>query len=148
MADELAIDTVLVHPLAGVLSAYGMGLASEAAVRERTLAEPLAGGLAAAADLAKELGAQVLSELGGNAVEVRTSLFLRREGSENTIELPPGKADELTKAFAAAHRAQFGYDGDGALVIDRVRVEATAAGETSGELDWPLPDLTLSLIHI
>ncbi|MEA3265236.1 MAG: hydantoinase B/oxoprolinase family protein [Pseudomonadota bacterium] len=142
VADELAIDTVLVHPLAGVLSAYGMGLASEAAVRERTLAEPLAGGLAAAADLAKELGAQVLSELGGNAVEVRTSLFLRREGSENTIELPPGKADELTKAFAAAHRAQFGYDGDGALVIDRVRVEATAAGETSGELDWPLPDLT------
>jgi 5-oxoprolinase (ATP-hydrolysing) len=140
VADELAINTVLVHPLAGVLSAYGMGLASEAAVRERTLAAPLAGGLGAADALAAELGQQVRSELGGDAAEVRTSLFLRREGSENTIELAPGAPDELAKAFAAAHRAQFGYDGDGALVIDRVRVEAIAAGEASGALEWPLPE--------
>ncbi|MCZ8322578.1 MAG: hydantoinase B/oxoprolinase family protein [Novosphingobium sp.] len=140
VADELAIDTVLVHPLAGVLSAYGMGLASESAVRERTLAEPLAGGLGAADALVQQLAEQVRGELGSNAAEVRTNLFLRREGSENTIELPPDAPDELAKAFAAAHRAQFGYDGDGALVIDRVRVEAIAAGEVSGALDWPLPD--------
>jgi len=140
VADELAIDTVLVHPLAGVLSAYGMGLASEAAVRERTLAAPLSGGLGAADALAAELGRQVRGELGGDAAEVRISLFLRREGSENTIELAPGAPDDLAQAFAAAHRAQFGYDGDGALVIDRVRVEAIAAGEASGALEWPLPD--------
>ncbi len=140
VADELAIDTVLVHPLAGVLSAYGMGLANEAAVRERTLARPLADGLAAAEALAAELGQQVRGELGGGTVEVHTSLFLRREGSENTIELAPAKPSDLANAFAAAHRAQFGYDGDGALVIDRVRVEAIAAGEASGALDWPLPE--------
>lgn len=140
VADELAIDTVLVHPLAGVLSAYGMGLASEAAVRERTLAVPLASGIEAARDLAAELGQQVRAELGGDAGEIRTSLFLRREGSENTIELPPGDPAELAGAFAAAHRAQFGYDGDGALVIDRVRVEAIAAGEARGAIDWPLPE--------
>ena len=141
VADQLAIDTVLVHPLAGVLSAYGMGLASEAAVRERTLGQPLDGGLAAADAMAAELAEQARAELGGNAAEVCTSLFLRREGSENTIELPPAGPDGLAHAFAAAHRAQFGYDGDGALVIDRVRVEAIAAAETSGALDWPLPEV-------
>lgn len=140
VADALAIDTVLVHPLAGVLSAYGMGLASEAALRERTLGVPLADGLDAAAALADELGAQVRGELGGDPADVRISLFLRREGSENTIELAPAGAADLAAAFAAAHRAQFGYDGDGALVIDRVQVEALAAGATSGVLDWPLPD--------
>lgn len=140
VADALAIDTVLVHPLAGVLSAYGMGLASEAAVREQTLGQPLTNGLTAADNLAQELGQQVRGELGGEASEVRISLFLRREGSENTIELPRGEPEQLAAAFAAAHRAQFGYDGDGALVIDRVRVEAIAAGEITGGLDWPLPE--------
>ena len=140
VADELAIDTVLVHPLAGVLSAYGMGLASEAAVRERTLGQPLVGGIEAAQALASELGDQVRGELGEAAAAVHTSLFLRREGSENTIELALAGPQQLAEAFAAAHRAQFGYDGDGALVIDRVRVEAIAAGEASGALDWPLPD--------
>lgn len=140
VADELAIDTVLVHPLAGVLSAYGMGLASEAAVREQTLARPLAGGLAAAEDLASELARQVRAELGGSECQVRATLFLRREGSENTIELPPGDPAQLAAGFVAAHRAQFGYDGDGALVIDRVRAEAIALGEAAGALDWRLPD--------
>mgnify|MGYP000497010272 FL=1 len=140
VADELAIDTVLVHPLAGVLSAYGMGLASEAAVRERTLGQPLAGGLDAARQLATELSQQVEDELGGKAERLNTSLFLRREGSENTIELAPAEPGDLAAAFAAAHRAQFGYDGDGALVIDRVRVEAIAAGEAVAALDWPLPE--------
>lgn len=140
VADELAIDVVLVHPLAGVLSAYGMGLASETAVRERTLAQPLSAGLDAADTLARELGEQVQGELGSAVAEVCTSLFLRREGSENAIELPPGDPQQLSEAFAAAHRAQFGYVGDGALVIDRVRVEAIATGEASGMLDWPLPE--------
>ncbi len=140
VADELAINTVLVHPLAGVLSAYGMGLASEASVRERTLDVPLAGGLAAAEELADELSGMVRAERGGAVTQVHSSLFLRREGSEHTIELSPGAADDLVAAFAAAHRAQFGYDGDGTLVIDRVQVEAIAAEEASGWLDWPLPN--------
>ncbi len=140
VADELAIDTVLVHPLAGVLSAYGMGLANEAAVRERTLGQPLAGGLGAADELAEELAEQVAVELGGVVAELRTSLFLRREGSENTIELPIADQAQLACDYAAAHRAQFGYDGDGVLVIDRVRVEAIGAGEAPAALDWPLPD--------
>jgi len=67
-------------------------------------------------------------------------LFLRREGSENAIELPPDAPEALAAAFTAAHRAQFGYDGSGALVIDRVRVEALAGEGDSAALAWPLAD--------
>ncbi len=139
VADALSIDTVLIHPLAGVLSAYGMGLASEAAVRERSLGLALVDGVEAAVEAARaDLAELVAGELGKPPSRVEVSLFLRREGSENTIELPPGPVVELSAAFAAAHRAQFGYDGSGVLVIDRIRVEAIAEDASAARLDWPL----------
>ena len=45
IADVLGMNTVLVHPFAGVLSAYGMGLADVRALRERTIEAPLAADL-------------------------------------------------------------------------------------------------------
>ena len=140
VADALGIDTVLVHPLAGVLSAYGMGLASEAAVRERTLGLPLVAGVEAAVeDIRAALADEAAGQLGTAPSRVEASVFLRREGSENAIELPPGPVDEIAAAFTAAHRAQFGYDGAGALVVDRVRVEAVAEDITAAQIAWPLP---------
>ncbi len=141
VADALGIETVLIHPLAGVLSAYGMGLASEAAVRERSLGLPLAPGVEAAVEAARaELADQACAQLGRPASRVECALFLRRAGSENAIELPPGPVDELAAGFSAAHRAQFGYDGSGELVVDRLRVEAVAEDISAARLDWPLPD--------
>lgn len=140
VADALTIDTVLIHPLAGVLSAYGMGLASAAAVRERTLGLALIAGVERQVEAARaELAEQVAGELGIPPSRIEVSLFLRRDGSENTIELPPGPAVELSAAFQTAHRAQFGYDGAGALVIDRIRVEAIAEDARAAQLAWPLP---------
>jgi 5-oxoprolinase (ATP-hydrolysing) len=140
VADALSIDTVLIHPLAGVLSAYGMGLASEAAVRERSLGLALVAGVELEVEAARgELAEQVSAELGTPPSRIDASLFLRREGSENTIELPPGPVAELLAAFATAHRAQFGYDGSGALVVDRIRVEAIAEDASAAQLAWPLP---------
>ena len=140
VADALTIDTVLIHPLAGVLSAYGMGLASEAALRERSLGLPLAAGVELQIEAVRsELAGQVSAELGRAPSRFEASLFVRREGSENTVELPPGAANELIEGFRAAHRAQFGYEGEGALVIDRIRVEATFEDAVAGRFAWPLP---------
>ncbi len=140
VADALGIDTVLVHPLAGVLSAYGMGLASEAAVRERSLGLPLAPGVEAAVEaLRAALADECCAQLGTPPSRVEASLFLRLAGSENAIELPLGPADELAAGFAAAHRAQFGYDGAGDLVLDRLRVEAASEDLGAARLNWPLP---------
>ncbi|HPZ47788.1 MAG TPA: hydantoinase/oxoprolinase family protein, partial [Novosphingobium sp.] len=141
VADELAIDTVLIHPLAGVLSAYGMGLAARAVLREASLGLPLdAVSMAEVEAATARLSAEAAERLGLAPERTEVRLFLRREGSENAIELPPDAPEALAAAFTAAHRAQFGYDGSGALVIDRVRVEALAGEGDSAALAWPLAD--------
>ncbi len=140
VADALAMDTVLIHPLAGVLSAYGMGLASEAAVREAGLGAALEPGVEGAVEaLRARLADEAAAQLGAAPSRIEARLFVRREGSENAIELEPGPAHELAAAFEAAHRAEFGYGGSGALVIDRLRVEAVAEDLSAGLVRWPLP---------
>ena len=140
VADALGIETVLVHPLAGVLSAYGMGLASRAAVREASLGLALKPGVEGAVEtLRGRLARAAEAQLGVTPSRVEARLFVRREGSDALIELEPGPADELIAQFAQQHRAEFGFDSTGTLVIDRVSVEAAADDITAGQLAWPLP---------
>jgi 5-oxoprolinase (ATP-hydrolysing) len=64
VADALGITEVLIHPLAGVLSAYGMGLADVTAMRERSVEEPLSAGLLPELDrMADALAADALAAL-------------------------------------------------------------------------------------
>jgi 5-oxoprolinase (ATP-hydrolysing) len=140
VADALGIETVLVHPLAGVLSAYGLGLASEAAVREASLGLPLEPRVECAVEhLRAKLAQAAEAQLGVTASRIEARVFVRREGSDALIELEPGPAEELTAQFAQRHRAEFGFDTSGPLVIDRVRVEAAADDVSAGQLAWPLP---------
>ena len=149
VAEALGITTVLVHPLAGVLSAYGMGLASEGAVREGGLGLALEPGVEAAVEqLRARLAEAAEAQLGVAPTRIEVRLFVRREGSENTIELEPGPADELAALFATRHLAEFGFAGTGALVIDRVRVEAVAEDIGAGQLAWPMPSETAPPIVI
>ena len=148
VADALGIETVLIHPLAGALSAYGMGLASEAAVREASLGLPLEPGVEAAVEaLRARLAEEAEAQLGRVPSRVEASLFVRPLASENAIELAPAPAAELAAAFASAHRAEFGYDGSGALVIDRVRVEAVAEDASALALTYPMPTQTGAMLE-
>ena len=143
VADALGIGTVLIHPLAGVLSAYGMGLASESAVREASLGLPLEAGVEPAVEaLRARLAEEAETQLGRTPSRVTASLFIRPQASENAIELAPAPADDLASAFAEVHRAEFGYDGSGPLVVDRVRVEAVLEDASAMGLTWPLPEQT------
>ena len=149
VADALGIDTVLVHPLAGVLSAYGMGLASEAAVREGGLGMTLEPGVEPAVEaLRARLADAAERQLGVPATRIEARLYVRREGSENTIELEPGPAEDLAALFAQRHLAEFGFDSAGALVIDRVQVEAVAEDLGAAQLAWPMPAETGPAISV
>ena len=140
VADALGIGTVLVHPLAGVLSAYGMGLASEAVVREGSLGRSVAPGVEGEVEeLAVNLTQAATAQLGTEPDRIETTLFVRREGSDTAIELAPALADLLADDFARRHRAEFGFDAAGPLIIDRVRVEVMAPGASTQQLVWPLP---------
>ena len=139
VADALGVDEILLHPLAGVLSAYGMGLARPSAIRERTLGLKLDGDCAATlADVETLLSQQARADLAPDADTTReTLLFVRLADSDNAIELPLAPPAEVAEAFAAAFRQRFGYAPHANLVVDRIRVELTEAGDAPAILPAP-----------
>jgi 5-oxoprolinase (ATP-hydrolysing) len=122
VADALGMDRVMIHPLAGVLSAYGMGLAEMVELRQRSL-----GGEALEAVL-EALGGEAhaaLREQGVDAVELRRRAVLRYEGSDTGLEVEAANFGTMKQAFEAAHRTRFGFlMQDTAVVVETAVVEA------------------------
>ncbi len=122
VADALGIETVLVHPLAGVLSAYGIGLADLVELRQRTL------GGAALKPVLAALEAEAVAALraqGVKAPEVLRRAALRYEGSDTALEVAVGAG--MKAAFVEAHRARFGFVSDSTVVVETAIVEAVGA---------------------
>ncbi|MEH0165680.1 hydantoinase B/oxoprolinase family protein [Roseateles microcysteis] len=138
VADALGMDEVLIHPLAGLLSAYGMGLAERTASRERALEAVLDGqGLLQARACLGELAEAARQELieqglPAQALRLEPSLQLRYQGSDTALSLPcplqPMLAN-LQADFEAAYRRRFAFLMPGRpLVIESASVQAVAAG--------------------
>jgi 5-oxoprolinase (ATP-hydrolysing) len=136
VADALGIGRIYVHPLAGVLSAYGMGLADRTAMRQASIERPLdAAGLAAARLRLAQLGAAARAEVAGQAaagapIELRRQVHLRYQGTDSALLVTWGGEAAIRRAFEAAYRARYAYLMPGrGLEIESVSVEAVAAGE-------------------
>ncbi|MEM6384035.1 MAG: hydantoinase B/oxoprolinase family protein [Pseudomonadota bacterium] len=146
IADRLGMTTAHIHPYSGLLSAYGMGLASIYASRTKALVEPLGGEAQAALDaLIDELRKQVFDELaaqgvGRRAVRWSPVLHLRYEGTDTTIDLDFSSRDicAVRTHFEAEHKAQFGFTYPGrTVIIESVEVQgadATTAGRPEEEV--------------
>ncbi|MCB2077504.1 MAG: hydantoinase B/oxoprolinase family protein [Novosphingobium sp.] len=139
VADALGIGCVLCHPLASVLSAYGMGLAERSVLHEATLALPLDEDgfeeIAQAVErMTKDAVGELLSQC-GNGVAIRQDklLFVRPQGSENAIEVPFASLDEVRRDFEERWKARFGFAAGGLLVAETARVEAVASGDEEAE---------------
>ncbi|MEY3638392.1 MAG: Acetophenone carboxylase gamma subunit, partial [Pseudomonadota bacterium] len=144
VADALGMKQVYVHPLAGVLSAYGMGLADQSLIREQavelrltpeampSLAAPLQSlGNAARAALAK----QAL----GDAIELHERVHVRYEGSDSALVVSMGNLAEITSRFEQAYRQRFAFLMTGkALMVEAVSVEAVIKGDASVEVPHAL----------
>jgi 5-oxoprolinase (ATP-hydrolysing) len=140
VADALGMSRVLVHPLAGVLSAYGMGLADQNVIREQAVELLLAPenlpqvaqvlqGLAAAAQA--ELRRQQVS---GGAVQVRQRVHVRYQGSDSALIVPFGSQQEIVAGFEAAYRQRFSFLMPGKpMIVEAVSVEAIVAGDAPAE---------------
>jgi 5-oxoprolinase (ATP-hydrolysing) len=129
IADELGMRTVLIHPLAGVLSAYGMGLAAPGTTRRAAIEAPLDDALVThVAAEAERLGAEAQAEI-GEATVTRT-LRLRYEGTDTALGVAFDTVAAMRDAFTAVHRARFGYAEPGrALVVVELLVEASGRAE-------------------
>lgn len=131
VADALGMEHILIHPLSGLLSAYGMGLATVTASRQQGLVQPLAEESRAAIEaLERELSAAVLAELSEQGlatgkVETRAKLHLRYAGSDTALDIAhDGDLAAARAAFEAMHKAQFGFVmPDKAVTVEAVEVE-------------------------
>ncbi|MDO8386540.1 MAG: hydantoinase B/oxoprolinase family protein [Polaromonas sp.] len=140
VADALGMTKVFVHPLAGVLSAYGMGLADQNVIREQAVELKLSeaalpqiagklDGLAAAAEA--ELQRQQVST---GAITTHRRVHVRYEGSDAALIVPFGSLAKIEAGFEAAYRQRFSFlmQGKG-LVVEAVSVEAVVAGDAPAE---------------
>jgi 5-oxoprolinase (ATP-hydrolysing) len=129
VADALSMATVVIHPFAGVLSAYGMGLAELRVLRELAVDAPLE----SAGDLETKLSAlgreardALLAQgVADGQIAVSRSAFIKYEGTDSTLSVPFGTAEAMTMDFGEAHQARFGFVAVGKqLVLESVAVEA------------------------
>ncbi|MGB0440727.1 MAG: hydantoinase/oxoprolinase family protein, partial [Paracoccaceae bacterium] len=128
VADALGMETVMVHPLAGVLSAYGMGLADIRALREQQFDRPLSDGPAARAvldSLTQAARTEVLAQgVAADSLRIEHRAHLRYAGSHQSLEVPFGDAPALRAQFDTAHRARFGFAApERDLVFEALSVE-------------------------
>ncbi len=139
VADVLRMTTVLIHPLAGVLSAYGMGLADVIAMRESAVEAPLAAGLLPQLQrVATALEASARAELesegvaGGRVRSIRRA-HLRYEGTDTALPVPMDTADAMIAEFEAAYRQRFSFlMRDKPIVVEAVSVEVAVAEDAPG----------------
>ncbi len=131
VADALGMTTVFFHPLSGVLSAYGMGLADIRANREHAVEAPLdEKNLAALAPIVAELTEETRAEIAGQGVDAGRiahvpRLHLRYAGTDTALIVAHGTLDEVRARFETAHRKRFGFiAGEKPVVVEAVSVEA------------------------
>ena len=134
VADALGMERILIHPLAGVLSAYGIGLADVKAIRETSWLKPLGEDfLVALADLEERAREALIEQhVHADRIELNCRARLRTAGSDTTLEIAIASADEMHAAFSALHRRRFGYWDEGAeVIVDALVVEAIGSSSLS-----------------
>ncbi len=140
VADALGMTRVLLHPLAGVLSAYGMGVADVRALRQQAIEVRLTSDALARIDVAfasletaarAEVSAQGIA--GSRLVATRT-LHLKYEGTDTTLEVPVAPLADIEGEFARRYRRQYGFlMPDKPLVIEAVAVEVAGRAHDAAE---------------
>ena len=140
VADALGMTRVFVHPLAGVLSAYGMGLADQNVIREQAVEtklvpEALEGIKATLDQLATTARTELeRQQVGAGTAVVHRRVHVRYEGSDSALIVPFGSLAEIAAGFEAAYRQRFAFlmQGKG-LVVEAVSVEAVVPGDAPVE---------------
>ena len=147
VADALGMTSIFLHPFAGVLSAYGMGLAEIRALRETQLGFDFA-----AADLESQLAEQcdplaasarreVRDQgIGEGNISVVTKVHLRYEGTDTSLLVDAGPRAQMLQEFEQAHRQRFGFIArQRGLVVEAASVEAIGVTEAAIDPETPAP---------
>ena len=149
VADALGMKTAFLHPFAGVLSAYGMGLADVRALRERQIEQPLAAPAiavleTACAELGDEAGNEILAQgVPAERLSLHKRVHLRYQGTDTALQVDLSDLDDMRTAFETTHKQRFGFIVEGRqLVAEAVSVEAVGTTEQVDDAELPAAEDT------
>jgi len=136
VADALGMTRIFLHPLAGVLSAYGMGLADVRSLREEQVEVPFDEAATAVMErVAAPLAEQARQEVADQGVEadrisVLRKAHLRYEGTDTALLIDVGAIGDMRRDFEDAHRQRFGFISEGrGMVVEALSIEAVGVTE-------------------
>ncbi len=145
VADALGMKRIFLHPFAGVLSAYGMGLASIRANRERSVEDRLSPAIIdQLATILDELGKQAQDEvaqqgLAPDTIQIIKQVHLRYEGTDASLIVSFDSHDNMIAEFEDLHFKRYGFNAP-----TRGRIVSTLSAEAIGESDKVQEQPTLS----
>jgi 5-oxoprolinase (ATP-hydrolysing) len=115
----LGMKRIFIHPYAGVLSAYGIGLADVRSLKERAIEAKLGEPLDEQFD---QLAAAAQAEVGGG--EILKTVHLKYEGTDTAILVEFGAIEEMQSRFEQAYSQRYGFTMEKALIVEAISVEA------------------------
>ena len=157
VADALGITRVFIHPFAGVLSAYGMGLADLRVMRERaveaTLDEERIEDLRTIFAEMEINGRAEMEEQGGDPerTNVIRKVLLRYEGTDSPLIIDFAEQEEMVSAFEEMHHQQYGFVApEKSHIVEAITVEVVSGGRdvTDPELNTSQNDLPEPLVEV
>jgi 5-oxoprolinase (ATP-hydrolysing) len=144
IADALSISRILIHPLAGLLSAYGIGVADLRVLRESSIEANLdLNGFRSAQnrlDALEGKAREAIEKQGAVPDRIIRLVQVRYQGTDTALPLDDSPLEQLPSEFAAAHQKVFGFTmPDRALTIEAVQVEAISRGASIAFHGSPIP---------
>ena len=143
VADSLSISNVMIHPYAGVLSAYGMGLAEIRSIREGHFEKNITN-ILDAENLIEILSSQAKKDLNDQDISdasiiLLKNAFLHYKGSHQNLEIKFDTPENMRKSFEQEHKKRFGFFvQDREIFIEMLTVEAV--GKKTENYDFLNPN--------
>ncbi len=143
VADSLGITNVMIHPYAGVLSAYGMGLAEIRSIREGHFEKNITN-ILDAENLIEILSSQAKKDLNDQDISdasiiLLKNAFLHYKGSHQNLEIKFDTPENMRESFEQEHKKRFGFFvEDREIFIEMLTVEAV--GKKTENYDFLNPN--------
>lgn len=154
IAEALGMTKIFIHPFAGVLSAYGIGLAEVRTLKEKAIEVPLTAEEIPALEqtvalLSADSRAEIVAQgIPGDRIQVLPKARLRYAGTDSTLLVDFDRSEQMRTQFEKIHQQRYGFSmPNKGLIVEAVSVEAFSVERNpEGTAQSPsLTELTLSL---
>lgn len=136
VADALGVKNILIHPFAGVLSAYGMGLADTRVMNERAFEHIMDDALLETVALTRqELAGKGISSMkaqgfGAEKCDIKTHLHLKYDGTDKSVPVAYADIEAMTAAFEESYQSLYGFSSHGKpITVEKLSVEVIVKGD-------------------